>query len=198
MAQEIEATNATETQTIDEAVENDVTGQTEPTDAASELAKLRAEFAKQKAALDKATKEAGDARKALRAKQTQEEIDADNRKQQEEANQKELEELRKRFAVMETSRAVLTRVGGDEAVSTKIAEYLYGAADVDGALTEIQKIIAAKEKQLRMEYGKVPAPGAGNSDGPLISKEQFAAMGYKERADFYSKHPDEYNRLMGR
>lgn len=195
---EIEATNVTDTQTTDEAVETDVTGQTEQADAASELARLKAEFAKQKAALDKATKEAGDARKALRAKQTQEEIDADNRKQQEEANQKELEDLRKRFAVMETSRAVLTRIGGDEASSTKIAEYLYGAADMDGALTEIQKIFAAKEKALRLEYGKVPAPGAGSADGPLITKEQFAAMGYKERVDFYDKHPDEYRKLMGR
>ena len=192
---EVEATNVTETT---EETTTEVTEQTEQTDTATELAKLKAEFAKQKAALDKATKEAGDAKKALRAKQTQEEIDADTRKQQEEANQKELEELRMKFAVMESSKAVLTRIGGDESASTRIAEYLYGAKDVDGALTEIQKIIAAREKALRIEYGKVPAPGAGNSDGPTITKEQFAAMGYKERSDLFNKHPDEYNRLMGR
>ena len=42
----------------------------------AELAKLRAEMAKQKAALDKVTKEAGDYKKQLRAKQSAEEIAA--------------------------------------------------------------------------------------------------------------------------
>lgn len=195
---EIEATNVTETSDAVETEQTATTEQTEQVDTSAELARLKAELAKQKAALDKATKEAGDARKALRAKQTQEEIDADNRKQQEEANQKELEELRKRFAVMETSKSVLTRIGGDEVTSNKIAEYLHGAADADGALAEIQKIMAAREKALRLEFGKVPAPGVGNSDGPTVTREEFSRMGYKERVDFFNKHPDEYNRLMGR
>ena len=167
-------------------------------DAAAELARLKSELAKQKAALDKATKEAGDYRKALRSKQTQEEQDAEDRKAREEANQKELEDLRKRFAVMETSKNVIARIGADEAASGKIAEYLYGAADADGALIEIQKIFNAKEKALRLEYGRVPAPGAGSNDGPTITKGQLDAMEYKERLMFAKQHPDEYNRLMGR
>ena len=51
----------------------------------AELAKLRAEMAKQKAALDKATKEAGDYKKQLRAKQSAEEIAAEEAKVQQEA-----------------------------------------------------------------------------------------------------------------
>lgn len=183
---------------IQETEANETTETTDQNDTNAELAKLKAEFAKQKAALDKATKEAGDYKKQLRAKQSQEEIDAEDRKQREEANQRELEELRKRFAVMETTKSVMAKFGSDEAVSAKIGEYLFGAADVDGALTELQKMWTAKEKALRLEFGKIPAPGVGSSDGPTISKEQLDSMGYKDRLEFAQKHPDEYNKLMGR
>ena len=87
---------------------------------------------------------------------------------------------------------------GDETTATSVAEYLYGAEDVDAALSVIQKAWTAKEKALRLEYGKIPAPGAGGADGPLITKEQLDAMSYVERVKFANEHPDEYNKLMGR
>lgn len=188
--------------TVDTSIETNPTEAPEAaqeTDAATELAKLKSEFAKQKAALDKATKEAGDYRKQLRAKQSAEEIAAEDQKQKDAANEAELKELRKKFAMMEISKAVMSKIGGDEAASNKIAEYLTEEKpDVDNALSEIQKIIVAREKAIRIEFGKVPAPGAGNADGPTVTAEQFAAMGYMERLDFAQKHPEEYNKLVGR
>lgn len=195
---DIETTNSTVTDTtVTEAQQTEQTVDTQETESA-ELARLRSELAKQKQAFDKASKEAADFKKQLRAKQTAEEIAAEDMKAQKEANDKELNELRKKFAVMETSRSVMSRIGGDEAVASQIADYLYGAADVDGALTEIQKIFTAKEKAIRIEFSRVPAPGAGASDGPTITKEQLDRMDYKERLEFAQKHPDEYRQLMGR
>ena len=87
---------------------------------------------------------------------------------------------------------------GDEAVATEVAEYLYGAEDVDAALAAIQKAWNAKEKGLRLEYGKIPAPGTGNSEGSGVTKEELDAMSYKQRVTFANMYPNEYNRLMGR
>ena len=172
------------------------TVETESTES-PEIAKLRAELAKQKAALDKATKEAGDAKKALRAKQSAEEAAAEEAKEAAEARDKELAELRKRFAVAETSKKVMGFVG-DEQTANSVAEYLYGAEDVDAALTAIQKAWTAKEKALRLEYGKIPAPGVGSGEGTTITKAQLDAMSYTERVGFANKYPDEYEKIMGR
>ena len=177
-------------ETTVEAVETESEGN-------AELAKLKAELAKQKAALDKATKEAGDYRKQLRAKQSAEEVAAEEKRIADEARDKELAELRKRFAVAETSKKVMGFIG-DEGVANTVAEYLYGADDVDSALTAIQKAWTAKEKALRLEFGKIPAPGVGAGDGPTITREQLDGMPYLERVKFANEHPDEYNRLMGR
>lgn len=168
-----------------------------PQDENAEIARLKAELAKAKAATDKATKEAGDFRKQLRARQTAEEAQAEAEKERQEAIEKELNELRKERAVAVMSKKAFTFVQ-DENAATSIAEALYGAEDVDLALETIQKAWVAKEKALRLEFGKVPAPGIGNSDGPTISKAQLDAMGYKDRLEFANKHPDEYKKLMGR
>lgn len=167
------------------------------TAATAEIARLKAELAKAKAATDKATKEAGDYRKQLKSKMTADEAAAEEKRAQEEALNTELNNLRKRFAVSETTKKVMV-FGGDEAVSTKIAEHLYGAEDAESALAEIQKLWTAREKALRLEFQKIPAPSAGNADGPTITAEQFHAMGYLERVEFAQNHPEEYNKLMGR
>lgn len=172
---------------------NPETAQTDP----AELAALKAELARQKAALDKATKEAGDYKKQLRAKQTAEEAAAEEAKTQQEALMKELETLRKERAVASTTAKVLPIVG-DNAVAGQIAEYLYGADDVDSALAAIQKAWTAKEKALRLEFGKIPAPGVGGADGPTVTKAQLDAMTYVDRVKFANEHPEEYNKLMGR
>lgn len=170
----------------------------EVTEAESaEIAKLRAELAKQKAAMDKATKEAAEAKRSLRAKQSAEEIAAEEKRIQDEERDRKLAEYEKRFFVAETSKKILKFVG-DETVSDSVAEYLFGAADVDGAIDAINKAWTAKEKALRLEFGKIPAPGVGGSEGPTITKEQLNAMKYVDRVKFANEHPDDYNKLVGR
>lgn len=136
----------------------------ETSNSNEELAKLKLELAKQKEAINKATKEAADYKRQLRAKQSAEEIAAEEQKAQDEARAKEIEELRKEVAKTKTIKNVMAKLGTDEEVSGKISEYLYGAEDIENALTEIQRAWAAKEKKLRLEFGKIPAPGAGGSN----------------------------------
>jgi len=194
---ELETNVNTETEATDTGTETEAQDTGNDTDTGAELAKLKAEFAKQKAALDKATKEAGDAKKALRARQSVEEQAADAQKEEIATLRQQLDELTKERTVAVTSKSVFAFVQ-DEAAANTIANALYGATDVDAALTALNKAWTAREKQLRLEYGKVPAPGAGGSDGPTVTKAQLDAMRYTERLEFATQHPDEYNRLMGR
>lgn len=167
------------------------------TNESAEIARLKSELAKQKTALDKATKEAADNKRALRAKQSAEEAAAEEAKTLQQSMMEELEQLRKEKAVAAATAKVVSFVGDNEA-SARVAEYLYGAEDVDAALAEIQKAWTAKEKALRLEYGKIPAPGVGSSEGVTVTKAQLDAMGYMDRLKFATEHPDEYNKLMGR
>lgn len=150
-----------------------------------ELAKARADLAKLKAALDNATKEAGTYRKALRAKQSEDEIAAEEKKANDEAIQKELEGLRREVANAHTAKSVMSSLGMDEVVSGKMAEYLYGAENVDAALAELKKHWAAKEKALRLEFGRIPAPGIGSANGEDVELQKaikFAQELGRERA----------------
>ena len=138
-------------------------GQNPAADLQAQIEQMKAEMAKQKAALDAATSEAGKYRKELRAKQTQEEIDAANKKEAEEKAAKELEELRREVARARSTKSVMAKLSIDEDTAGKIAECLSGCEDVDNALLLIQKAWEAKEKALRLEFGKIPGPGAGGS-----------------------------------
>lgn len=165
-----------------------------PVDDSKEVARLKAEIAKHKAALDKATKEAGEYKKQLRASKSAEEQRAEEEKERQEAIQQELETLRKQSAVATISKSVMSFVG-DESVSTTIAEALYGAADVDGALDALSKAWATREKKLKLEYGKIPAPEAGDG-APQTTAADLSKMSYRERLDFKQKYPDTYKKVM--
>lgn len=154
----------------------------------AELERLKGELAKQKSALDAATKEAGDYRKQLRAKQTAEEIAAEEKKAADEKAAKEIDELRREVAKTRTVRNVMSKLGTDEETSAKIAEYLYGAEDPENAMSVIKQAWDAREKALRMEFGKVPPPGSGGS-----SPEEIAAQENIKRAQELGKQKAEQN-----
>lgn len=150
---------------------------TEPKDDTSaEIAKLRAEIAKQKAAIDEATKEAAKYKRDLRAKQSAEEIAAEEKKAADEQRKAEIEELRREVAQNKAIKAVMGKLGTDEETSGKVAEYLYGAEDIDAALTEIARAWQAKEKALKLEYGRLPAPGAGGANSEDAETQKALEM----------------------
>ena len=130
----------------------------------AQIEQMKADLAKQKQALDAATKEAAGYKRDLRAKQTQEEIDAANKKEAEEKREQEFQELQKKVARAEGTKSVMSKLTVDEETAGKIAECLMGCEDVENALLLIQKAWEAKEKALRIEFGKIPGPGAGGSN----------------------------------
>lgn len=164
----------------------------------AEVKRLKAELAKAKAATDKATKEAGDYKKQLRAKQTAEESAAEEAKALQEQMQTELQQLRKEKAVSAATAKIIPIVGGNGELAGQIAEYLYGAEDVEAAIDAIGKAWTEREKKLTLELKKIQAPAAGSSSGSTITLEQLNGMKYVDRVKFASEHPDEYNKLMGR
>lgn len=150
-------------------------------DLASQLEQLKAELARQKAAVDKATHEASDykkamneAKKQLTAKMTQAEIDEANKKEAEEKQAARLAELEKEVARTKTSKSVMAKLGVNEEEAGKIAEYMIGCEDIDNALLLIQKTWEAKEKALRIEFGKIPGPGAGGGSEDKEMQEALA------------------------
>jgi uncharacterized small protein (DUF1192 family) len=148
----------------------------------AEIARLKAEMAKQKAALDKATHEASQANKALKAKMTQEEIAAKEKEEADEKAAQELAELRKKVARAEATKTVMSKLSMDEEAAGNLADCLYGAADVENALLEIQKAWQAREAALRKEFGRVTGPGAGaDSNSPEARAVRQAAELGKER-----------------
>ena len=185
---ELESTSVETAESVD-------TAETETESEA--YAKLKSEFAKIKAANDKLSRENAEKTKQLRAKQSAEEAAAEEAKALQQSMQEELETLRKEKAVAATAMKVASIVGDNE-VATKVAQNLYGAENVEEALADIGKAWAAREKALRLEFGKIPAPGVGSSEGIAVTKSQLDAMGYKDRLAFATDHPDEYNQLMGR
>ena len=163
----------------------------------AEIARLKAEMAKQKAAMDKATKEAGDAKKALKAKMTQEEIDAQAKQEAEEKLQKELDELRRENAKGKTVKSIMGKLGLDEETSGNLADHLYGATDVDNALLEIQKAWQVKEAALRKEFGKITGPGAGaDSNSPEAQAIRRAQEYGQARKDAQEKAQKAMNAYM--
>lgn len=153
-------------------------------ETAAELKRLKAELAKQKNALDSATKEAANYKKQLRAKLSTEEQEAEAAKERQDAMEAELAELRKQSAIGAISKKVMTFIG-DEKTADDVAESLYGAEDVDAAIDEFNKAWAAKEKALRLEFSKIPYPASGGDEdksqkdveeGRKFGKTRMAAM----------------------
>lgn len=158
-----------------------------------DIAKLKAEIAKLNNKNNALAKENAEQKKRLRASQSAEEQRAEEEKERNEAIENELKTLRKQAALSTISKKVMTFIG-DESLSTTIAEALYGAEDVDAVVDEIRKAWTAREKKLRMEYGKIPAPEAGDG-APQMSAADFSKMSYRERLEYKQKYPDSYKKL---
>ena len=160
-------------------------------DLAAQIEQLNSDMAKQKQALDAATSEAAKYKKELRTKQTQEEIDAANKKEAEEKQAAHLAELEKKVAKAENTKNVMGKLSVDEETAGKIAESLIGCENVENALLLIKQAWDAKEKALRIEFGKIPGPGAGGS-----SEEDAAEKAAIELAKRLGKERSEANKAV--
>lgn len=142
----------------------------EQNDLAAQLEKANAELARMKAAFDKASHESNERKKALdkanndlKAKMTAEEIAAQEKKEADEKRDREFAELQKEMAKVKGTKNVMAKLGLDEEMSGKIAESMVGCENPENVLLLIQQAWTAKEKALRLEFGKIPGPGTGGS-----------------------------------
>ena len=165
----------------------------------AQIAQMQLDMARQKAALDEATSEAGKYKKELRAKQTQAEIDEANKKEAQEQRDKEFAELQKKVARAEGTKAVMSKLGVDEDTAGKSAECMTGCEDTNNALLLIQKAWDAREKALRLEFGKIPGPGAGGSSEEDVAEKaaiETAKQFGKRKAEADKSVADGLNRYM--
>lgn len=151
----------------------------DPKDLAAQIEQLKADMAKQKDALDKATKEAAGYKRELRSKQTQDEIDAANKREAEEKREQEFAELQKKVARAENTKNVMGKLSVDEETAGKIAECMIGCEDIENALLLIKRAWDSKEKELKLEYGKIPGPGAGGSNDEDAEEKAAIEIGKK-------------------
>jgi len=162
-------------------------------DRGLEIKRLKTQLEKQKLAMDKAAKEAAEYKRQLRSKKSMEEQEADAAKERQQAMEEELSQLRRESAVGNISKRIMGFIE-DEQCADMVAGGLYGAEDVDTAIDAIQKAWSAKEKRLRLEYSKLPAPAAGDG-APSVTKDELKKMNYRERVEFAHKFPDAYKNL---
>ena len=168
-------------------------GNKDQNDLAAQLEKAKADYAAMKAAFDRASHESSErkkqldqANKDLKARMTAEEIAAQEKKDADEKQAARLAELEKEVAKARSSKSVMAKLGVDEDTAGQIAESLAGCENIENALLLIQKAWTAKEKALRLEFGKIPGPGAGGSseeDAEANAAIELAKKLGREKAD---------------
>lgn len=150
----------------------------------------------QKSTFDKTASELAEAKRQLKAKQTEEERKEAERLEAQQAIEKELAELRKDKAVSE-SKAKFLGLGYDEKLAAETAKAL-ADGDMDKVFANQQiHIENVKKAERASALAGDPKPPAGSSGGAKITKEQFDAMGYSERLKLHNEQPELYKQFTG-
>jgi len=117
------------------------------------------------------------------------------KKEQEEQTatlQKELETLRaERNVATYKSQLTAPDIGFDAVLAQETAEAM-NAGDIAKVFDGLRKFIVAHDKALRENAFKNNPVLQGGNSTKAVSKEQFDAMGYKERLEVYNNYPDLY------
>ena len=162
------------------------------------IAALEANFtsvAQIKATADKAASEAASYKKQLREKQTDDEIKAAEREAKFAEVMAEVEKLRHE-KVVGTYVASYLAMGYEEKLAKATAEAMANG-DTETVFKNQKIHLENREKALRTELLKQTPPPAGGSASTTITKKEFDAMGYKERAALFNENPELYNTLNG-
>lgn len=204
MADVMTETNVTETQetqgaetTVEAEVQETETEETTEQKESIEdrLATLMAENAKLKREKDKASSDAAKYKKEAMANKSESEQRAIEKAEADAKIQEELAELRKESAINKFEKNFVA-LGYSEDMAKQAAEAQFeGNNDI---LFQLQKkFLTEKEKSIKAQLMKtMPAPSIGNDDSISVTKEEFNAMGYKERLDLANKHPRVYEQLV--
>ena len=150
----------------------------------------------QKSTFDKTASELAEAKRQLKAKQTEEERKEAERLEAQQAIEKELAELRKDKTISD-SKAKFLGLGYDEKLAAETAKAL-ADGDMDKVFANQQiHIDNVKKAAAASALAGDPKPPAGSSGGAKITKEQFEAMGYSERLKLHNEQPELYKQFTG-
>lgn len=147
-----------------------------------------------KETFDAKASEAANLSKQLKDKMTADEI----AKAEEAARQRELEE--KYNALLKESKvakytAKYMEQGYDKKLAAETAEALF-AGDTEKVFANGEKFRSEVEQKIKADILKgTPKPNNPGSPNKEITREQFAQMGYTERAKLFSENRELYNEL---
>lgn len=160
----------------------------------AEMAALKAENKRLKAATDKATADASNWKKKYTATQTDAERLSMEKAEEEAQKQQELEELRKFKAVTEATDQYRS-LGYSDDLAKAAAEAQFAKDFVE--LARIQQSFQDDlRKQIKADMMRsMPAPATGNDDSVQMTKEQFMKLSYRDQLTFKQQHPTAYQKL---
>lgn len=169
----------------------------EEADYMNEIAQLKEELRKTKKEKDKASSEAANFKKALRAKQTTEEREAEELAEQKRLADEEKESMRKELNHM---KAVSAYKNIKEAETIDLLIEAVSESDHSAIATimqnEIDKAVKEAVKAERIKILKENPPAkVGTGDAPQVTQEQFNKMSYSQKVELYDKNPELYTKL---
>lgn len=169
----------------------------EEADYMNEIAQLKEELRKTKKEKDKASSEAANFKKALRAKQTTEEREAEELAEQKRLADEEKESMRKELNHMKAVSAY-KNIKEDETIDLLIEAV--SESDHSAIATimqnEIDKAVKEAVKAERIKILKENPPAkVGTGDAPQVTQEQFNKMSYSQKVELYDKNPELYTKL---
>lgn len=201
MAEVSETTSTTETGDSGEQTVTTTDNQQAENDTPSieelmaQLAEAKAETQRYKNKADKASSEAAESKRALRARQTAEEREAEEKA---EAQRLADEENKQTKNELNQLKAQLAYRNIKDADTVNLLIEAVTDADHQAVNAIFESLNAKAVKEAKAEWIKTAPPINAGSGDAKISKEQFDNMSMTEKTKLYRENIEEYNRLSGK
>lgn len=162
-------------------------------DLEKRIKELEAENGKLRQANTNASADASKWKKQYQEKLTEEEKAKAQQEEAATAMQKELEALRAERNVANDKSQFLS-IGFEDALAQEVSEAL-NAGDKAKLFDGIRRFIESHDKALREQSLRNNPVIRGGVAKPVMSKEEFEKMGYKDRVKLFNEDRDLYNEM---
>ena len=191
------ATNINETEVTEIEEKKEPTTETTDEELVNQIAQLKEELRKTKKDKDQASSDAAKYKKALRAKQTAEERDAEELAEQKRLADEEKENMRKELNHIKAV-AAYKNISDETSVEMMIDAVSEGDHQAIATImnNEIEKAVKEAIKAEKVKWLKENPPvNAGTGDTPTVTKAQFNKMNYSQKVELFNKNPELYAKL---